>query len=491
MTDHTVDGVADMPSELRAFDVLMHRGEANPRSRSGMMSVQILDTTPTWDRFYAGIDSGSRRVLRMRQKVIMPTLPTASPRWVVDPDFNLDYHVRRLRVPEPGTVREVLDVAEVMVQSPMDVSRPLWTITLVEGLSEGRAALLFHMSHAVTDGLGGIEMFSHIYDLDQDAPQRPAAPMPVPEDLSPNDVMRQGFNDLPGKVVGGVRGALSSAARIIGRFARDPATVAGGIVEYSRSIARVVGPTAEPSPLLRRRSLASRTEAIDVKLSDLHRAAKAADGSINDAYLASLCGALRRYHDALGMPVSSLPMAIPVSLRADDDPAGGNHFAGVTLAAPIDEPDPAIRIKAIRAQMLRRREEPAIDVFGMITPVLQILPGPMLDWASSAITPADVQASNVPGSPTDMYIAGAKVLRQYGLGPLPGVAMMVLMTSLAGMCTVSVRYDRSSVTDERLFAQCLCDGFDEVLALGGSTARSVPASFVPSTAADREGQGES
>ena len=86
----------------------------------------------------------------------MPTLPTAAPRWVVDPDFNLDFHVRRVRVPEPGTLREVLDLAEVALQSPLDISRPLWTATLVEGLEGGKAAPMLHLSHAVTDGVGGV-----------------------------------------------------------------------------------------------------------------------------------------------------------------------------------------------------------------------------------------------------------------------------------------------------------------------------------------------
>ena len=137
----------------------------------------------------------------------MPTLPTAAPRWVVDPDFNLDFHVRRVRVPAPGTLREVMDMAEVALQSPMDISRPLWTATLVEGLADGKAATMLHLSHAVTDGVGAIEMFANIYDLERDPPPAKVAPLPIPEDLSPNDLMREGFNRLPGSIAGGIRGA--------------------------------------------------------------------------------------------------------------------------------------------------------------------------------------------------------------------------------------------------------------------------------------------
>ena len=81
--------------------------------------------------------------------------------------------MRRVRVAEPGTLREVMDLAEVALQSPLDISRPLWTATLVEGLAGGRAALMMHLSHAVTDGVGGVEMFANLYDLERDpAPAR-------------------------------------------------------------------------------------------------------------------------------------------------------------------------------------------------------------------------------------------------------------------------------------------------------------------------------
>ena len=466
--------VAGLPIELGAFDYLMHRGEANPRTRSGIMALEVFDTTPDWDRFRARFDHASRRVLRLRQKVVVPTLPTAAPRWVVDPDFNVDFHVRRIRVPEPGTLRQVFDLAEVILQSPMDISRPLWTATLVEGLADGKAAALFHLSHAVTDGVGSVQMFAEIYDLERNPPAKPIPPEPVPQDLSPSDLMRQGVKHLPGALVGGVVNAVSGAGRSI----LDPASTFSGAVNYARSGARMLRRAAEPSPLLRRRSLPTRSEAIDIRLQDLHRAAKAGGGSINDAYLAGLCGVLRRYHQALGVPVSTLPMAVPVNLRAQADPAGGNRFTGVNLAAPLGTADPVLRMKKIRAQITKRREEPAMDIFAAVAPVLSVLPTPVLESITGSVIGSDVQASNVPVYPGDTYLAGAKILRQYGLGPLPGVAMMVVLISRGGTCTITVRYDRAAVKEEALFAQCLLEGFDEILALAGEPApQAVPASF--------------
>jgi diacylglycerol O-acyltransferase len=471
-------GANGLSDELGPVDYLLHRGEANPRTRSGIMALELLDTTPDWNRFRTRFENASRKVLRLRQKVVVPTLPTAAPRWVVDPDFNLDFHVRRVRVSEPGTLREVFDLAELILQSPMDISRPLWTATLVEGLRGGKAATLLHVSHAVTDGVGGVEMFAEIYDLERDPPSKPTPPLPVPQDLSPNDLMRQGFNRLPLAIVGSVAGAVAGAVSAAGRAILEPVSTVSGIVEYAVSGVRVINRAAEPSPLLRRRSLASRTEAIDIPLSDLHKAAKAGGGSINDAYLAGLCGALRRYHQALGVPISTLPMAVPVSLRADADTAGGNRFTGVNLAAPLGTADPVARMKKIRAQMTQRRDEAAMNIIGSMAPVLSVLPSAVLEGITGSVVGSDVQASNVPVYPGDTYIAGAKVLRQYGIGPLPGVAMMVVLISRGGWCTITVRYDRAAVQKEALFAQCLLEGFDEILALADDPPpRAVPASF--------------
>jgi len=397
---------------------------------------------------------------------------------VVDPDFNLDFHVRRVRVPEPGTLREVFDLAEVILQSPLDISRPLWSATLIEGLRDGQAAQLLHMSHAVADGLGFVEMFAQIYDLERDPPARSMPPQPVPQDLSANDLMRDGITHLPATVLGGTRDALLGALSMATRTVRDPLSAVTDAITYARSSSRVMSQAAEPSPLLRRRSLTSRTQALDVRLADLHRAAKAAGGSINDAYLAALSGALGRYHRALGVPIATLPMAIPVNLRAEADAAGGNRFTGVNLAAPVGIVDPVERIKRIRSQMTQRRDEPAMDVIGSVAPLLSVVPSPILEKMSESVVSADVQASNVAFYPGETYIAGAKVLRHYGIGPLPGVAMMVVLISRGGECTITVRYDRAAVRDEQLFARCLVEGFDEVLALAGDPApRCVPAAL--------------
>src|SRR5206468_4232156 len=98
-----------------------------------------------------------------------------------------------------------------------------------------------------TDGVGGVEMFSQLYDLERDPPPRDVTPLPVPQDLSPNDLMRQGINRLPRTVFGGARGAISHAAHAVGHAVRDPVSSISGAVDYALSSSRVVSPAAAPS----------------------------------------------------------------------------------------------------------------------------------------------------------------------------------------------------------------------------------------------------
>ena len=456
--------------ELSPLDYLLYRGEALPATRSAFLGVELLDQPADWGRLREAMDRASRVVIRMRQKVVVPPLPTTPPRWVVDPDFDLDYHLRRIALPAPGTLRQLLDLAEVTLQSPLDTSRALWEAVYVEGLEGGsgvRAALLSKFSHAITDGLGGIALFEQVYDTERDPAPRPMPPVPIPRDVTGSDLLRDSLRRLPETAAAaGVR-LLIRTAGDAARLVRGPGSTVAEAIGFAGSARRVLGPPpVPPSPLLRRRSLVSRTHVLEVPLADLRAAAKAAGGSINDAYLAALSGGLGRYHEALGVPVGELPLALPVSLRTADDRAAGNRITGVTIAAPVGEPDPVERIRLVREQVIARRAEPALDVLARIAPVLSLLPDAALETVTERLTPPDIQASNVPGYGQETFLAGARVDRQYGMGPLPRVAMMAVLISRAGTCTVTFRYDTASFVVPDVLEKSLQLGFDEVIELG-------------------------
>jgi WS/DGAT/MGAT family acyltransferase len=263
--------------------------------------------------------------------------------------------------------------------------------------------------------------------------------------------------------------------RLTGDWVTRPAPTIGSGLRFVRSLARLAGPTpAPPSPLMTHRSMSRRLAVIDVPLRSLRDAGREAGGSVNDAFLASLTGGLRIYHEAHGAVPDVLPIAFPVSLRRADDPLGGNRFAGARIAGPVGTTDPRDRIRLIRERVLEARDEPALDFMAMLSPLLSRIPSPVLTRMTERVTSSiDLQASNIPGLARPAYIAGARITRMYPFGPAPGSAVMVTMISHDGICCIGVNADHAAIPDSDLFVACLRDGFDEVLALAGLALEAV------------------
>jgi diacylglycerol O-acyltransferase / wax synthase len=213
-----------------------------------------------------------------------------------------------------------------------------------------------------------------------------------------------------------------------------------------------------------------RLDTFDVAFDDLKAAGRAAGGSVNDAFLASLLGGLRRYHEKLSLSVESMPVAIPVSLRTNADPMGANKFAGARFVAPVGEADPATRIAAIHDFIADARMEPALGFLDLLAPVLSRLPGIVLTRVAGGMTGlSDLQASNLGAIGRPLYLAGARVTRVYPMGPRPGIPAMVAMLTYDGTCCIAVNFDPDAIVDAAAFSTCLREGFDEVISLAGTT----------------------
>src|ERR1700748_344566 len=238
------------PDELSPLDYLLHRGESHPSTRSAFLNLEILDQPADWGRLREAMDRASRVVIRMRQKVVIPPLPATPPRWVVDPDFDLDYHLRRVALPAPGTLRQLLDLAEVTLQSPLDTSRALWEAVYVEGLEGGRSALLTKLRHAVTDGLGGLALFEQVYDTEPDPEPRPMPPVPIPRDLTGADLVRESVRNAPVEAFTIGRRLLGQVVGTAVKLVGQPGPTVSGALGFAESARRMLGsPPAEPSPL--------------------------------------------------------------------------------------------------------------------------------------------------------------------------------------------------------------------------------------------------
>lgn len=439
----------------------MWRAEVDPRMRSDGVILDLLDTTPDWDRMLAAHEWGTRLAPRLRQRVVEDVLHLGPPAWVAT-DLDLGYHLSRVRLSEGAGMTEVLELAGVLHMAPFDAARPLWQALLVEGLPEGKSAYLLKFHHSMADGQGAVQLFDLLHSAKRDPSPDKAAPPPMPHDATgPTELTAQRTAEL----VRGSFGTVGGWARGIGAQVVRSATRPQGIVEYAQSLARVTKAQGAPSPLMTARGLSRRLRTLEVPLADLRAAGKAAGGTLNDAYLAALLGGLHAYHRQHGIPVAEVPMALPVSLRQTGHSLGGNRFAGAYIAGP-DESDPAARIREIHERVLRAREEPALDFLGATARLTSKLPNTVLAALSIKMAASiDLQASNIPGLGRKAYLAGAEIERMFVFGPVPGSAIMSTLLSHEGICCIGIAMDHAAVPDPDQLLSCLQVSFDEVLEL--------------------------
>jgi hypothetical protein len=207
-----------------------------------------------------------------------------------------------------------------------------------------------------------------------------------------------------------------------------------------------------------------------LSLTRLKRAARKSAASVNDLYLAAITDALRRYQSALGIAPQDVRLAGPVDLRRGSEQAAGNYIGALNLVAPASEPDPARRLTAIREAMASGRAEPGLAAPALFASVLARMPDVAFERLVGNIPRADVQASNVRGPSERPALAGRRVLAAYPFGPVPGVAAMFAMLSVADECFIAVHFDSASFVEPETFAKCIRHGFAAVLAAGGQTA---------------------
>jgi WS/DGAT/MGAT family acyltransferase len=464
--------MTDMRFEDRMSDAdaLMWTIEKDPLLRSTITSVAVFDKALDRDRLVGAVDRATRLVPRLRQRVVSNPYSIAPPRWEVDPNFDLDYHLRWVRAGGDGSLRDVLDLAEPVAMQGFDRARPLWEMVVVDGLEDGRAALVMKLHHAITDGVGGVKLAMNLFDLEAGGTDRgpmPPAPMAAPmgqlgrmadairhEQRRQAGVARRGWRTLTGA-------ALGAVADVQGTATRAGETVA--------SIGRLLAPATQPlSDVMAARSLSIRFDVVRVPLADLKSAAKAAGGKLNDAFVAGVAGGLRRYHLRHGSSVRELRMTMPINIRTEDTAdLAGNQFAPARFPVPITIDDPIARMEAIRALVAAARAEPALSLAEPLAALLYRLPATLSTGVFGAmLRGVDFVTSNVPGVPIPVFLAGARMEAQFAFGPMSGAATNITLLSYLDDVLIGVNTDPAAIPDPDLFLQCLEEAFAEVLKSG-------------------------
>jgi WS/DGAT/MGAT family acyltransferase len=459
-------------------EAMMWNIEHDPRMSSNIGSIIICDQALDADLLRRRVAGATADIARLRERVAPVLGRLAPPVWIPDEEFDLDYHYRHVALPPPGDDRALFDLCTRLLQEPFDRTRPLWTFYVIEGLSGGRGALFTKLHHTITDGEGGVRLAERYMDIERDPPPPPDVDLDaVIVEAAAHDAPDAGdsFGASALRTTGHTwRRILGMARRAVGEVAlaaADPerlGEVANNLRTAATSAQSQLGSSSPGSPLWTARSRNRYYDVLDVSFEDAKNASKSLGGSLNDFFVTAAAIGAAKYHEFMGAEAEFFNATFVVSTR-DDRSAGGNAFTPSKVQVPGGKMDPADRFAAIRDSMGSRRGEVTggADLMGAVSGLANLLPTSVVTGvARSQAASIDFATSNVRGAPLEVYVAGAKALAAYPMGPVAGTAWNITMMSYAGTLNVGVHIDPAAVADPPLLMRCLKEGFAELVAAG-------------------------
>jgi WS/DGAT/MGAT family acyltransferase len=462
----------EMTDRLSPLDVSFLYLET-PTTAMHVGGVAIFDPPPgdgefDYDALVALVAQRISLVQRYRQKVRWVPGKLANPVWVDDEDFDITYHVRRSALPRPGTLDQLRELVGRVQSRQLDRSRPLWEIYLVEGLEDGRFAIITKTHHAMVDGVSAIDIGTLILDVSRtprDIPDDGWIPRREPSTVglvvgAVKDTLRR-----PTQVVDTVRASVTDARAI----AQRTLGAAGGIAAAARVSLR----PAPDSPLNARIGEQRRFGMACTDLDDYKRVRKAHGGTVNDVVLATVAGALRVWMLTRGesvTPATSARAMVPVSVRGDEQVGGlGNRVSAYFVDLPIGEPSPVVRLHQISYAMKAHKEsgqsvaaDAIVALSGFAPPTIHSAAARLSSRLSRRLF--NVVVTNVPGPQFPLYAAGAQMLECYPVVPLSkGQAVSIGLTSYNGGVFYGLNADRDAMPDVDVLAQCIEEALAELV----------------------------
>ena len=408
-----------MAEELSAADRSSLAAEQGPVNMAvgGLLVFEDGDGM-RHDRVLERVEARLHLVPRYRQRLHSTAGGLANPVWIDDDGFDLGWHVRRAVLPAPGDDAALADLVGREMSRRLDRSRPLWELTVIEGVSGGRAALLAKMHHALVDGVAAVDIGTVLLDPSPD----PIA-MPVPDEpWEPRsyDRRRHLARLAATPIVRAQKLLLDSATRAL---TPDPRRAAGDLKSATELLVQLARtrPSAPMTPLNAGQGPNRRFAICRAPLADLKRAGKARGGTVNDALLAAVAGMLRRYLEDAGQATGTpLVALVPVSIRRPGE-EGGNAISTVLVDLPVDEPGAAARIDRIHEAMTEIKNSAAIRAGALLVGASGWAPplvSSTLARATGGMRAFNLVVSNVPGPQQPFWLNGCRMLAVHPAVPL-------------------------------------------------------------------------
>ncbi|MEX0767122.1 MAG: wax ester/triacylglycerol synthase domain-containing protein [Microthrixaceae bacterium] len=449
-------------------DALMWSIEKDPMLRSTVTTLMVLDGEVRSDQLHHTFDRLSRIIPRLRQRVRGNPLSLAPPRWEVDPNFDLRYHLRSARVPGSGSMADLLTMAGPIAMQGFDRARPLWEATIVEGLSGKKSAIILKFHHSITDGVGGVELMLELFELAPDAEERTMPHAPDVHVLNQSQRFLNAFQHESRRQLSFALQLSSAGASSVRDAISDPSRSAASSAELLASAGRILRPEGTPmSAIMTRRTLSNSLDVLSMPLDLAKKVGHLIGGTINDTFLTGIARGMSLYHQHHGAEQGTLRMGMPINIRGDaPSTTSGNSFVPARFEIQIDFEDLTELMTHIRERAIAARDEPANQLVEPLSGILNKLPTTVVTQIfGSMMRGLDFQASNVPGSPIPIYLQGIPVSAVYPFGPLAGAAVNVTLLSYQNELNIGVNLDPAAVPDADVFMECLRTAYDELLDL--------------------------
>lgn len=451
--------VGQKPKRISGWDFATWRTASEHQMlRSTMIAIYLLDRAPDWDRLVDRYDRASRLAPVLRMKVVEGPVRFANPRLIVDEHFDLSFHLRRFNLPKGSTWDDVLEDGRRQGMTDFDRDRSLWRVTVLEGLPDGRAALIFKLHHAIADGQGALQIGASLVDLTQDgADLGPMPDAPVAGDLTSKRAFGKLMVTDNARWFAATATEFAKAAPPVAEAAlKDPLSAIGKVAEIAKSFVKFADLPSEPaSPVMGDRSVNFHCAAFTLPFDEIRAAAKASGHTANDVFLAAISEGMTRYHRLHDAPVGHLNISTPISTRKSGDDEG-NAVGIAHFQLPLGEPDSGKLMDHLHKVVKKWRAEPVIGYSFGIGEVSRFLPSEMV---ISGATSSDLTASNVPGPPVELWMAGAKIEHIVPFPPLIGAAVFIAMLTYNKEACVGISADDAAVGDLDVLMQCIADGF--------------------------------
>jgi diacylglycerol O-acyltransferase len=447
---------------------------ANER-RNGHMAIGAVlvceGDPPGHEEFLASIRSRLHLLPRLRQRLAFPPLQLGRPLWVDDPDFDIHNHVRRTALPAPAGEEQLREVVAGVFSPPLDRSRPLWELCLVEGLEGGRFAIVYKTHHSMADGVSAVDIGVLLFDAEPTAP-------PVPDEAPWNPRTPPSRLGLAGRAIAGVGEAAARAVRWLLAGLRHPRRAAGRAWRGIAGLWEVAWALTKPAPkvplnveLGPERCFCETRCSLD----ELKRIKNALGGTVNDVALAVTAGALRGWLQDHGQQTDGLELQalVPVSVREEDEHGQlGNRLTAMRGPLPVGTADPVERLRSVSAAMdaLKVSKQPlgaeAIwglnDWFRDFAPPLLLAPTAAVNFSTRLF---NLLVTNFPGPQVPFYVRGRELTEVYPVGFLAARhALAIAIISYNGQVGFGLLGDRAAMTDLEQLARRIDESVAELLA---------------------------